>query len=75
MIDWTKQQSKHNLCGYCIDVTCVCNGLCFEENNHLGLDHGQNRINHIRGEIKTKVEELHDLREALKHEISLRFPT
>jgi hypothetical protein len=46
-IDWSKEISEINYCGYCIDITCVCNGYCFKENkNYL-----ENKKSHIEIQI------------------------
>ena len=60
MIDWKKEQAATNNCGYCIDHTCTCNGMCFNE-NHLNLDYKANRENHIKLELVKVYKRLADL--------------
>ena len=53
MINWEKERSSKNYCGYCIDLTCVCNGDCFKDE--------ENRKDHIELELVKAKKRLADL--------------
>jgi hypothetical protein len=47
-IDWSKENSIKNYCGYCTNITCVCDGSCFKEEY---IDFENNRKDHLKNEI------------------------
>lgn len=63
MIDWSKERASKNYCGWCIDITCVCDGRCFTTGTKEELC--KNRVDHLKTEIeKTKIR-LNDLEHEL----------
>ena len=53
MINWENERAAENYCGYCIDITCVCNGDCFKDET--------NREKHIERELININKRLADL--------------
>lgn len=63
MIDWSKEYGSYNYCGYCIDITCACDGTCWSE--------VLNRKDHLLKEIEKSKKRLKDLEEELEKAIFL----
>ena len=64
MIDWKEERTKKNYCGYCIDITCVCDGSCFVGNHNISEEEAQkNRIDHLDLEIAKTEERLEELKQ------------
>ena len=57
MIDWTKETSTKNYCGYCTDTPTgsSCDGHCFKENK-------ENRVDHIIEMLKRIPEQIEQLK-------------
>lgn len=59
-INWDKEYAHKNYCGWCIDVTCVCDGNCFSE-NHVGYE--ENRKDHLLREkeiVENRIEAINN---------------
>jgi hypothetical protein len=64
MINWKEEQSELNLCGYCIDYTCGCDGSCFTGNHNINKEEAEsNKLIHLSREINKTEKRLKDLLE------------
>ena len=63
MLDWKKEKSSKNNCGYCFGHIGICDGMCFNPlvDNHLKLDHKKNREEHINSQLILAKKRLCDL--------------
>ena len=61
MIDWTKEFSYKNYCGWCIGgpPSANCDGRCFTEGDSKEIFN--NKIDHLTLEIKKTKERLYEL--------------
>jgi hypothetical protein len=66
MIDWTKEYSDKNYCGWCIGSppSANCNGTCFTDGKPQELE---NKIDHLKIEISKSKKRLHDLETEFLH--------
>jgi len=61
MIDWTKERTEKNYCGYCLnDPTSYCDGHCFIEGNPKELS--KRRLDHLKDEMKKTEKRLSDIK-------------
>ena len=51
MIDWSKERSTENLCGYCLGSppSANCDGTCFQKGYY---NYKKNRENHVEKQLK-----------------------
>jgi len=66
MIDWSKERSEKNYCGWCIGSppSANCNGKCFTDGKPEYVLN--NKINHLKIEIKKSKKRLCDLENELR---------
>ena len=66
-MNWNKERTKKNDCGYCIDFTCVCDGRCFieSETNKKEIVE-KNRFDHLETELQLTKERLKELNKEFK---------
>lgn len=61
MIDWTKEFSEKNYCGWCIGSppSANCDGRCFTEGKPEEILN--NKVDHLKVEIEKSKKRLHNL--------------
>ena len=65
MIDWKKETTGKNYCGYCAGSppSANCDGSCFTHNNYSDEVIKKNKIDHILIKLKEIPEEIESLRQ------------
>ena len=61
-MNWEKERSNVNYCGYCIDYTCVCDGTCFKDNYN---NYKENRKSHLHKELIRSESRLQQIKQEL----------
>ena len=66
MIDWRREQTNENYCGYCIGITSPCNGSCFTDKT-VSKDIMKNREDHLKIELERVNERLRNIMEEIDY--------